>query len=109
MVSHILGYTFTLKLANKKPHSLSICFAIIVVVRNLTFLFNFNREISLVEDLARVRDVLRANAVDKTVDEEVVIDMLELYAGDNRRVDLVIFDLEKMLGKELSVYTQHQR
>ena len=58
---------------------------------------------SFVDDVARIRDVLQANAVDKVVDEGIINALLELYATDNQRVDLVLLDLEGMLGKTLSV------
>ena len=64
---------------------------------------------SFVDDVARIRDVLQANAVDKVVDEGIINALLELYATDNQRVDLVLLDLEGMLGKTLSVGAQQQR
>ncbi len=64
---------------------------------------------SFVEDIARLREVLQANAVDKIVDEDILFALLELYASDNQRVDMVVLDLEGMLGKELSVGAQQQR
>jgi hypothetical protein len=32
----------------------------------------------------------------------MLVALLELYASDNQRVDLVVLDLQAMLGKELS-------
>ena len=64
---------------------------------------------SFIDDVARIRDVLQANAVDKVVDEGIINALLELYATDNQRVDLVLLDLEGMLGKTLSVGAQQQR
>jgi len=58
---------------------------------------------AFVDDLARIREVLQANAVDKVVAEDMLVALLELYASDNQRVDLVVLDLQAMLGKELSV------
>lgn len=57
---------------------------------------------AFVDDLARIREVLQANAVDKFVAEDMLVALLELYASDNQRVDLVVLDLQAMLGKELS-------
>ena len=66
---------------------------------------------AFIEDLARIREVLQANAVE--VVDDMVIALLELYASDNQRVDLVVLDLQGMLGKELSVgkhfALQHER
>ena len=64
---------------------------------------------SFAEDIARIRHVLQANSVDKVVDEGMLSALLTLYEYDNQRVDLVVLDLEGMLGKELSVGAQQQR
>lgn len=64
---------------------------------------------AFIDDVARIRDVLQANAVDKVVDEGIINALLELYATDNQRVDLVLLDLEGMLGKTLSVGAQRDR
>lgn len=64
---------------------------------------------SFAEDMAQLRGILRANAVDKTVDEGMLLALLELYQADKQRIDLVLLDLEGMLGKELSVGAQQQR
>jgi hypothetical protein len=63
----------------------------------------------LLEDLGRIRDVLRANACDKQVGDDMLVALLELYANDHQRVDLVVLELEEMLGRSLAVNAQQAR
>lgn len=53
--------------------------------------------------------MLAANNVDKIVDEDIIIALLEVYQSDNERVDLVVLDLEGMLGMQLEVGAQQAR
>ena len=64
---------------------------------------------SLSMELVRVRAILRANAIDKQVDDDMVMALLQLYANDQQRVDLVLLELEGMLGKEIRVNDQQIR
>lgn len=61
------------------------------------------------QDIVRLHDVLQANSVDKLVDHDMLVALLELYASDEQRVDLVLLDLQGMLGKELSISAQKDR
>ena len=54
---------------------------------------------SSVDDLARLKDVLLANAVE--VDEGIITSLLDLHANDHQRVDFVLMDLQNMLDKTL--------
>ena len=47
--------------------------------------------VSFVDDVARLRDVLQANAVDKVVDKGIIFILLECYSTDDQRVDLVAY------------------
>ena len=64
---------------------------------------------SFPQDVARVLDVLRANAVENKIDPEGINALLNLYAADEQRVDLVLLDLQGIVGKELSMGSQQQR
>jgi len=64
---------------------------------------------TIAEDVSYLHDVLLANGVEKRVDREMVRALLELYAGDSQRVDLVLLELEEMLGQQFEVRTQLQR
>ncbi|XP_057365982.1 E3 ubiquitin-protein ligase RNF216-like [Daphnia carinata] len=58
---------------------------------------------AFMEDIARIREVLRANALNEVVDNDILVALLQLYESDDQRVDLVILDLQIMLGKDLPV------
>ncbi len=68
-------------------------------------MFNFQGDMaSLVEDVARLRQVLEANSIsNEDVDEDVLIALLDMHASDKQRVDLVLLELQNLLGKELIV------
>ncbi len=68
-------------------------------------MFNFQGDMaSLVEDVARLRQVLEANSIsNEDVDEDVLIALLDMHASDKKRVDLVLLELQNLLGKELIV------
>jgi hypothetical protein len=68
-------------------------------------MFNFQGDMtSLVEDVARIRQVLEANSVsNEDVDEDVLIALLDMHASDKQRVDLVLLELQNLLGKDLIV------
>lgn len=57
---------------------------------------------AFLQDVARIREVLHANALDKVVDDDILVALLRLYESDDQRVDLVVLDLQGMLGKDLS-------
>ncbi|KZS15070.1 Uncharacterized protein APZ42_019613 [Daphnia magna] len=58
---------------------------------------------AFMEDVARIREVLHANALDQVVDNDILVALLQLYESDDQRVDLVILDLQGMLGNDLPV------
>lgn len=64
-------------------------------------MFNFQGDMaSLVEDVARLRQVLEANSIsNEDVDEDVLIALLDMHASDKKRVDLVLLELQNLLGK----------
>ena len=64
---------------------------------------------TVAEDISSVLDTLRANGVEKMVDGDMVAALLELYSTDNQRIDLVLLELEGMLGLTFRVGTQLQR
>lgn len=64
---------------------------------------------TLAEDVSFLHNILLENGVDQTVDQEMVRALLELYAADSQRVDLVLLELEGMLGQQFKVGTQLQR
>ena len=64
---------------------------------------------SLANDISCIRRVLHLNTVDQIVDEGIIVALLELYAADSQRVDLVLLELESMLGKQLEVGAQRKR
>jgi hypothetical protein len=63
----------------------------------------------MLEDLGRIRDVLRDNDCDIQVGDDMLVDLLEFYANDPQRVDLVVLELEGMLGKSFAVNAQQAR
>ncbi|KAI9560010.1 hypothetical protein GHT06_014020 [Daphnia sinensis] len=59
---------------------------------------------AFIEDIARIREVLHANGfLHEVVDNDILVALLQLYESDDQRVDLVILDLQTMLGKDLPV------
>lgn len=64
---------------------------------------------SFAQDLDRLTAVLRSNAVEKSVDPGMLQALLELYASDEQRVDMVLLDIQGMLGKELRIGAQQAR
>ena len=64
---------------------------------------------SLANDISCIRRVLHLNTVDQIVDEGIIVALLELYAADSQRVDLVLLELESMLGQQLEVGAQRKR
>jgi hypothetical protein len=59
---------------------------------------------SLSEDVAQLRQVLdRNNISNEDVGEGVLIALLEQHSSDEQHIDLVLLDLQDLLGKELLV------
>ena len=60
--------------------------------------------LSFVEDVAQLRQVLERNNIsNEDVEENVLITLLEQHASDEQHIDLVLLDLQDLLGKELVV------
>jgi hypothetical protein len=97
----------------KNGNGFFIC--LLTLCNSYNVMFNFQGDMaSLVEDVAQLRQVLEANSVsNEDVDEDVLIALLDMHASDKQRVELVLLELQNLLGKELivghSVEAQRER
>lgn len=64
---------------------------------------------SFTEDMSQLHEMLPANTVDKTVDEGMLLALYEHCQAAKQRINLVLRDLEGMLGKESAGGAQQQR
>ena len=60
---------------------------------------------TIADDVSYLHNILLANGVENMVDQEMVQALLELYAADSQRVDLVLIELQGMLGQQFQVGT----
>ena len=60
---------------------------------------------TIADDVSYLHNILLANGVVNMVDQEMVQALLELYAADSQRVDLVLIELQGMLGQQFQVGT----
>jgi len=55
------------------------------------------------QDLDRLTAVLRSNAVENSVDPGMLLAILESHASYEQRVDMVLLDLRRLLGREIHI------
>lgn len=80
----------------KNGNGFFIC--LLTLCNSHNVVFNFQGDMtSIVEDVARLRQVLEANSIsNEVVGKDVLIALLDMHASDKQRVDLVLLELQNL-------------